>query len=386
MTIEKPEFVLEDKWQLETVRYNGVAVSAYSAYADPKAIKGWVDNPRIEMILNRWRNKNHMSSDAYPDDEELLTLMLDDDAVDSNETFAIQALGEDVKLNGVREPLVVTWDGTLLDGNRRKFAVMWALTKGGADHTHRQLLSRIPIRVLPDSTTADAKQSILIQENYAPSMKKEWPPVVTNRTIHKKYQELCDQYPKWTDLQIRQELHKEYPRFNTTNLRDRIEAWNLIEKFKAEYIDDMSEDDLDRLINTSFNYFYQAVSTYRNKSVFKIPEFEELLFKGMRHELFPSFASVRSFQEIYESPEATEKFLDGIGLPKASKDKNFRESLAEARRAQAEKDRHPVARLEDTIDFLNNLTSKQLSEIPDDLKDRLAEVLQRIIAQVEVTT
>ena len=68
-----------------------------------------------------------MSVDAFPDDEEMLELMLSYD----DGSFAIQDLGEDVKRNGVREPIVVTWGSTLIDGNRRKFAVMWALSDRG---------------------------------------------------------------------------------------------------------------------------------------------------------------------------------------------------------------------------------------------------------------
>ena len=53
--------------------------------------------PRIEMILGRWRRQSHRSPDVFPDDEEMLELMLEDDALHPKyPTFEIQKLGEDI--------------------------------------------------------------------------------------------------------------------------------------------------------------------------------------------------------------------------------------------------------------------------------------------------
>ena len=169
MINDRPEFVLHDAaMQLETRYFNGIPIPLYRTEGDASQIKGWVENPRVDMILNRWRNSNHMSVDVFPDDEEMLQLMLDHD----DGSFTIQNLGEDVKRNGVREPIVVTWGGTLIDGNRRKFAVMWALSeKGGATNEQHHRLGRIPMFVLPEGASDDNQQSIIIQENYAESLR-----------------------------------------------------------------------------------------------------------------------------------------------------------------------------------------------------------------------
>ena len=109
MSNGRPDFVLQDaEFDIENRYFNGVSIALYRTTGDVSRIKGWVENPRIDMILNRWRNVNYMSVDAFPDDEEMLQLMLD---YDGDGTFSIRDLGEDVKRNGVREPIVVTWDG-----------------------------------------------------------------------------------------------------------------------------------------------------------------------------------------------------------------------------------------------------------------------------------
>ena len=346
-------------------------------------IEGWIDNPRIDMILNRWRNAHHMSVDAFPDDNEMLDLMLDYD----DGSFAIPELGEDVKRNGVREPIIVTWNGKLIDGNRRKFAVMWALSdKGGATNEQLHLLARIPLFVLPDGAPDLHEQSIIIQENYAESLKKEWPQVVTNGRIHRRFQELSNQFPNEQELSIRRRVRSEFPRFSITEIRNRINTWLLIEEFRADYGEEENEDDLEAKINKNFQYFRQANDTYRTKNVFSEPEFKDLLFRGIQQELFPSFASVRRLEEVYRNPQATEIFLGGEGLTGTGLRANFDRATAEARREEATRNLTVEKRLESIIESINTLTSVELAEIPAALRSRLEDALQRVIAQATVST
>ena len=384
MSDYRPDFVLQDAgWELETRYFNGIPIALYKTEGDPSKIKGWVDNPRVDMVLNRWRNANNMSVDAVPDDEEMLGLMLNRDAG----SFAIQDLGEDVKRNGVREPIIVTWDGTLIDGNRRKFAVMWAISnKGGANPEQHHRLGRIPMFVLPEGASNSDKQSIIIQENYAESLKREWPQVVTNGSIYRRYQELSNQFPSEQELEIRRRVQREFPRFGVTDIRDRINTWNLIEEFKVDYDDDTNEDDLADKIDRSFQYFRQANDTFRNKNVFTEPEFKELLFCGIQENLFPSFASVRRLEEIYRNPQAKEIFMGGEGMQGSTLRSNFDRATAEAGREEATRNLTLERRLESMIDSLNNLTSMELAEIPPSLRSGLESALQRIIAQATVST
>ena len=384
MSSDRPGFVLDDAgWQLETRHFNGIQIPLYRTEGVVSQVKGWVKNPRIDMILNRWRNARHRSGDVFPDDDEMLDLMLDYD----DGSFAIPELGEDVKRNGVREPIIVTWDRTLIDGNRRKFAVMWALSdRGGATNEQLHLLGRTPMFVLPEGAPELHKQSIIIQENYAESLKEEWPQVVTNGRIYHRYQELSTQFPHEQELAIRRRVRCEFPRFNTTEIRNRINTWLLIEEFRADYGDEDNEDDLEAKINKSFQYFRQANDTYRTKNVFSEPEFKALLFRGIQQELFPSFASVRRLEEIYPNPQATEIFLGGEGLTGTGLRANFDRATAEARREEATRNLSVERRLEAIIESINSLTSVELAEIPATLRSRLESALQRVIAQATVST
>ena len=61
MSNDRPDFVLQDAvWgELETRYFNGIPITLYRTEGDPSKIKGWVDNPRVDMVLNRWRNAKH---------------------------------------------------------------------------------------------------------------------------------------------------------------------------------------------------------------------------------------------------------------------------------------------------------------------------------------
>ena len=384
MTDERPPFVLNDAgWQLVTRHFNGRQIPLYRTEGDASQIHGWVENPRIDMILNRWRNARHMSVNAFPDNDEMLNLMLDYD----DGSFAIPELGEDVKRNGVREPLIVTWNGTLIDGNRRKFAVMWALSeRGAATKEQLQLLERVPMFVLPEGAPQLDEQSIIIQENYAESLKKEWPHVVTNGRIFRRYREFTNRFPDETELSIRRKVRDEFPRFSTTEIRNRINTWLLIEEFRADYSGEENEDDLEAKINKNFQYFRQANDTYRTKNVFSEPEFKDLLFRGIQQELFPSFTSVRRLEEIYRNPQATDMFLEGEGLSGRGLRANFDRAIGEARREEATRRLTVEKRLEAIIESIDNLTSVELAKVSPALRSRLADSLQRIIAQAMVST
>ena len=389
MTTDRPYFVQPGaEWNLETVRFNGVPVPLYRTHGDPRQINGWVDNPRVEMIINRWRRGGDRSSDAYPSDDEFLELMLDDDRLSRVPTFDIKDLGEDIKRNGVRDPIIVTWKGKLLDGNRRKFAIMWALSdRGSADAGQRQLLESVPILVLPVNATASDEKVILIQENYADSLKRRWPEAITNGALYERYQEFSDQLTNESDVDIRKRLLDEFPRFKTTwEIRDRIDTWQLILEFNGEYSGDLDEDELARLTNDSFQYFRQANDTFRRREVFNEPEFRDILFKGIHHGLFPSFVSVRSLEDIHRSPEATEIFGRGEGMGRADKRANFRAARDEAGRRRAERELSVEQRLESVIGFLDDLTSAQLASLSTSAVARLQDVLQRIIAQAEASS
>jgi len=389
MPSDRPDFISPNaQWEEAMVRYNGIPMKVWRSVADPEKIIGWVENPRVDMIVRRWRLQGHISDSVHPDENEMLDLMLDDDALstEQHQTFSLEKLGEDIKLNGVREALIVTWSGKLLDGNRRKFATKWALSdRGGADVAERDMLVEIPVLVLDENAPVNHENAILIQENYAESLKKAWPEVVTNSRLYGRYIEISSRQAGLDDLGIRRSLQQEFPRFNVTEIRNRIGTWQLTQEFRVDYVEDMGESDVERHINNNFQYFRQAHDTFRTSKEYEDSEFRNLLFKGIRHELFPSFAGVRDLSDIQKSERATEIFLSGEGTGKAQRSQNFRQARDEAGRDRAEKDLPTEQRIRNVIGYLDTITSSQLSNISEEVVDNLKSALDRVIRQTSVS-
>jgi len=381
----KPSFVHpESEMVVSTVRFNGIQISVYEAHGIPSEIKGWANNPRTEMIVNRWRILNGYTPDVPPpDDDEMLDLMLQDDETNrGRKAFDIRTLGDDVKLDGVRDRIIVDWNGLLLDGNRRKFALMWALShRTTADASVRELLSRIPMYVLMPDATQSEKEAILSHENYADSLKLKWPEIVTNGRLYDTYMELWAQSPQSTELEIRQLVRDKYPRFSVTEISYLIQTWKLVNEFRVDYDDDLREDELDSIIDSRFQQFRQARDTFTSSGLIAEPTFKDLLFRGIRNGLFPSFAAVRALGDIHASPAAIEIFNQGEGMHGGQVSANFERARDEARRARANSSQPVESRIADFIEFLNDLTSVQMVELPTALRQELEETLLRVITQ-----
>jgi hypothetical protein len=282
----------------------------------------------------------------------------------------------------VRDRIIVDWEGVLLDGNRRKFAVLWALSsRTTADPSVRQLLSRIPLYVLMPDATPEQKKAILSQENYAESLKLKWPEIVTNGRLYAAYHALRVQYPDSPELEIRQRVKEEFPRFSVTEIGYLIQTWELINEFRADFQDDMREDELDSIVDSRFQQFRQGRDTFTTSGLIAEPAFKNLLFQGIRHGLFPSFAAVRALGDIYASEEATELFKQGEGGSRGQINANFERARDEAGRARAIKGQSVESRITSFIEFLNGLTSVQMVELPTATRTELEETLLRVIAQ-----
>ena len=390
MPTKTPFYIAEDaEMVLETKMFNGMAIPIYMTVGNPQAVHGWTENPRTRMVVDRWRRKTHSSDDVFPCDDDMLNLMLEDDARSGalgSATFKIRDLGASIKQNGLWQALIVDWEGNLLDGNRRKFAVKWALSPaGGASHQEKLMLEHSPIWVLPENTTQEAKDHIVVQSNYGQSLKQEWPQFVTNHYIYDVFKGIWSGNPDLTELEVRKQVAEIFASFSHSEIGSRVRTCELTEEFRAEYSDDLDDDALEQIINSRFQYFRQAHDTYKAKECYENPGFRELVFEGIKNDLFPSFAAVRKLGAIHDCPSASKIFLDGIGLTPKQKKENFNLASAEAYRAEAEK-RLPIdARVRECVQFLEGLTSVQIASISDDLVDDLCVALERVIAQAEAS-
>ena len=107
-----------DEPQATTRLYNGRKIAVWQCRVDINLVSGWVDNPRIDVEKRRFQAM-HGARELTQD--EIFDIMK------NTPEFKLADLRDDILKNGLREPLTLTWTGRLLDGNRRFFALNYAL-------------------------------------------------------------------------------------------------------------------------------------------------------------------------------------------------------------------------------------------------------------------
>ena len=102
--------------------FHGKKIPVVEGYVDPNKIKGWVENARLALEVKVFKERN---AGREPDDDEIFDIMI------SNQDFKIKQLSEDIRINGIRRPIIIANDGRLLDGNRRYFSSAGLAAGGG---------------------------------------------------------------------------------------------------------------------------------------------------------------------------------------------------------------------------------------------------------------
>src|SRR5437867_8985955 len=113
----------QQEWQkprYEIRYFHRSRTEVWSGYVPTNDIKGWVENVRIALFVEKWK-RDH--GGVVPTNDDILDWMLRD----QNSEFNLKSLAESIVKNGVRQPVVITSDGVLLDGNRRYFASLMKL-------------------------------------------------------------------------------------------------------------------------------------------------------------------------------------------------------------------------------------------------------------------
>ena len=168
----QPSFLVTTATESPKVRqrlYNGRKLMVWDGKVKISSIQGWVDNPRIELARKTMQDR---IGNRPLTQEEVFELMKSDPDV------KLKALRDDILKNGLREPLTLSFAGKLLDGNRRFFALKYALATLPSTDPNRQDLEVVAAYVLTQDASEEDEQNVLVEENFSASLKIEWPEYV----------------------------------------------------------------------------------------------------------------------------------------------------------------------------------------------------------------
>lgn len=193
-------------------------------------------------------------------------------------------LSASIKRNGVRVPIIVLLDGTLLDGNRRFFACAYLKKRAAEKKQPRSpVLDRIPVWVIKmEDIDARRKIKILAEMNFVADLKMDWPDSVKARCVAELYERCRNE--KKSDPQAFKEIDDLYG-VDTATAKAYIETVQLTTQFITS--GRVKQRDKHReIVQRKFVYFWE----FRNKGMWgggaldakkDLPEVRRLFFKMM---------------------------------------------------------------------------------------------------------
>ncbi len=342
--------------------YHVRKMQVWEGYVKLGAVQGWVGNPRIELA--RKQRQVQVGNRDLTQDEVF-------DLMKNALEFKLKELRDDILKNGLRDPIVLTYKGKLLDGNRRFFALRYALEGMRPADPNRVEFEKAPAYILMEDASEEDERHVLVQENFAASLKLEWPDYVKAHHVKMdaddglKPEEIAAKYG-WTKSKVRETLR----------------IWEIVDEFLSfattpqDPADEsngglgLSENDAERVAAERYQFFNEAQKSFFDdlKADF---EFKTQFFRWIKEGKFSSFPEVRIAYKAWNHPEAKPILLGPE--PTAAKDaKAVIEYNARIVRGGEE----VGARIETFVSFLKGIKADQIAALPAKNVLHLREALQ----------
>jgi hypothetical protein len=344
--------------------YNGRHLQVWEGRVRLSDITGWVDNPRIDIAKQLYQDK---VGQRELEQDEILDIMK------SDASFKLKALRDDILKNGLREPLILSFSGKLLDGNRRFFALRYALEGMRMSDPRKPDLEMVDAYVLAEDVSEEEEDNVLVEENFSPSLKLEWPDYVKAQKV------VGLRNLNFSDADIALRLN-----WSAAKVRETIRIDTIIQDFEAfavQPIDEadksnsglgLGEQEAKSLAAANYQYFNEAQKSFFGALNTDI-DFKLEFFRWIVASKFDSFAEVRIAHKAYQNPEASAIISKNVpGAAKAAK-----AALDYNARLVNNADEASL-RIGSFVNFLRQLKADEIKSLPREARENLAEALALI--------
>ena len=352
--------------------YNGRKLNVWEGRVKISSIQGWVDNPRIELT------KKILVSNVG---NRLLTQDEIFDLMKNDQEMKLKDLRDDIIKNGLREPITLSFTGKILDGNRRFFAIKYALENMPATDPNRQDLETVEAYVLFENASLEDEQNVLVEENFSASLKIEWPDYVKAlKVIEANEQGL-------TPDQISKKFN-----WNRTKIKETFKIHEIINEFlifataPKDQNDEtggglgLSEQEAETIAARNYQYFNEAQKSFFD-AVKTDLDFKFQFFKWIHQGKFSSFPEVRIANKAWKNSEARAALLQ----PDPAAAKSAKAILDYNSRVVSSAD-ETVGRIDSFEKFLHAMTAQQIKLIPETSRAKLENVLSLVIKMNKAAT
>lgn len=361
-----PSFLLDKPEPAQrTRRYNGRVLRVWEGRAKVSEIIGWHDNPRIDLAKRGLQK----AVGARPlTQDELYDLMKKDPEV------KLAALRDDIMKNGLREPITLSFDGKLLDGNRRFFAVQYAFDSLPPSDPNRRDFETVDAYVLMEDASEEDEQHVLVEENFSPSLKIEWPDYVKASHVTKAHDE--------EGMSVT-EIAKKF-NWTVSKVKETIRINHIIGDFLTfsmaapDPSDELggglglTEQEAETIAAKNYQFFNEAQKSFFEALQTDL-EFKGNFFNWIHEGKFSSFPEVRIAHKAWKDPEA--KAIISSSDPGAAKDaKSTLDYNARVVRSGEE----ASGRIDAFVKFLRGMKADEIKTLPSKARENLQEALALI--------
>ena len=363
--MNKPQFLLEKPEPiLRTRLYNGRRLQVWEGRAKMSEIKGWAENPRIDLAK---RSLQQAVGARVLQQDELYDLMKKDPEV------KLSALRDDIMKNGLREPITLSFDGKLLDGNRRFFAVRYILETLPSTEPNRQDHETIDAYVLMEDATEDDEQRVLVEENFSPSLKIEWPDYVKASHVIKEHEAGVDTTDiakkfKWPAGKVKE----------TIRINQIINDFLTYATAPKDPNDELggglglTEQEAETIAAKNYQFFNEAQKSFFEPLTTDL-EFKANFFRWMKQEKFSSFPEVRIAYKAWKDPEVKAIIMGND--PDAAKDAK---STLDYNSRVVRSGEEAAGRIDAFITFLKGMKAGEIKSLPAAARENLKDALMLI--------
>ena len=366
MAQRAPSFLAENPNPIIKQRlYNGQKLMVWEGKVKISVINGWVENPRIELAKKRLTSR--IGNRQLTQDEVF-------DLMKNNQDVKLNDLRDDIIKNGLREPLTLSFTGKLLDGNRRFFAIKYALEGMPSSCPNRQDLEIIDAYVLMEDASEEDEQNVLVEENFSASLKIEWPDYVKALKIV----EANEKGLSYTEITAKFS-------WGSQKIKDTLKIHEITSEFityataKKDLDDEnggglgLSEQEAEGIVAKHYQFFNEAKKSFFNDLKTNL-DFKIQFFKWIYEEKFSSFPEVRIAFQAWNHPEAKAALLEsGPTAAKSAK------AILDYNSRVIQNTDEAVGRIDTFVKFLHDMTAEQIKLIPSATRKKLAQGLETVI-------
>ena len=307
--------------------FHNEGIDTYPTELKFEEIHHWPENLRTILAFNVLESEEDQRLEDIPL-EKITSFLV------SRPELKLRALAKSIEKNGVRVPLIVLDDGTLLDGNRRYFACSYNYRK----RCGRELLpvfklkDKIPVWIIKKEDVNDYQiNKILAGANFVSEYKVPWTLDVKAKVISEYFKKACNENGD-NENQAYSEIEDVYGLKKNTVL-EYVESVELAQEFIDTSHGDKEKDfKLREIVLKKFVYFWE----FRNKAYMGrgkldeegLKEVKPLFFKMIKNSCFQNMKQVEPMIRAYHDKDSWEMLSNSGGTKIAQVDIIFREKKA----------------------------------------------------------